>query len=173
MGTSNAFYVRSNLDELKPHLPKFSNAKVEAGDEFVGVNLAETAFEPPAEKLLQLSLDLKTDVIWLSFQSVVDAFKFHHWENGFLRRSLVFGCYEEERTWEKAEGSPELWEREVFFSEDQLQRWLGFMESEAEKSDLRRIWAEHKLAPGNIYPSIDARESARAVAHYYKFPGWG
>jgi hypothetical protein len=126
--------------------------------------------EPPSAILVQLSVDLGTDVIWLSFQSVVDAFEFHHWRAGQTLRSLVFGCYKEERTWERVTGEQEPWEREAFFSARSLTRpWYG---TEDEKRERDRIWRDAELLPGRIEPSISARESARKVAEHYHFPGW-
>ena len=116
MGTWISFCVRNTSDEAVSLVRSmFPAAKVEAASEFIGVNLPEDAFEPPVDSLVALSTKLGTDVIWLSFQSTVDAFEFHHWHAGIVLRSLVFGCYQEERTWERAEGQPEPWERTAFF----------------------------------------------------------
>ena len=79
-------------------------------------------------------------------------------------------CFAEERTWERAEGTPEPWEREAFFPPRALTRpWLGTAE---EKRERERIWREAELLPGRAQPSIDARESARKAAEHYGFPGW-
>src|SRR5437870_1602313 len=75
MGTLNAFYVRGNGDAVSSAIRKsYPDAKIESGQDFLGVTLADDAFEPPKGELAELSSDLGTDVIWLSFQSVVDAF---------------------------------------------------------------------------------------------------
>jgi hypothetical protein len=106
--------------------------------------LPDYAFEAPERDLMEPSSRLKTDVLWLSFQSVVDAFQFHHWRAGQHLRSLVYGCFTAERTWERAEGTPEPWEREVFFDRRELKALLKdmdeCMESEHEKRQTERIW---------------------------------
>jgi hypothetical protein len=149
----------------------FPSAKPDIGQDFTGFGLADDAFEPPHDDLVRLSSEFGTDVIWLSFQSVVDAFQFHHWHAGALRRSLVFGCYgDEERAWTQADGQPEPWEREAFFPPGDLtQPWFG---TDEEKRERERIWREMELVPDRTEPSIDARESARMAAEYYHLPGW-
>src|SRR4029453_826379 len=140
---------------------------------FWGVRLPDDAFEPPERKLMDLSLRMTTDVIWLGFQSVVDAFQFHHWRAGEHLRSLVYGCFAEERTWERADGTPEPWEREVFFGQTELARALEFLESDDDKREVERIWRDAEIQPGRMEPSLDGRECARAVAQHFRFPGWG
>jgi hypothetical protein len=88
-------------------------------------------------------------------------------------RSLVFGCYgDDERTWNQVEGLPEPWEREAFFDPRGLEIPLEFAQSEDEKRELERIWREAEIVPDRHEPSIDARETARAVAEFYHLPGW-
>src|SRR4051812_6214750 len=110
MGTLNAFYLRPTTDTgeianaVRVKLPK---AEVVANAYFYGVTMPPETFKPPERDLMTLSSQLQTDVIWLSFHSVVDAFQFHHWRAGEHLRSLVYGCFTVERTWERAEGKPE------------------------------------------------------------------
>jgi hypothetical protein len=108
----------------------------------------------------------------LSFQSVVDAFQFHHWRAGKHLRSLVYGCFVEERTWERAQGTPEPWEREVFFSPSELQRTLKYLESDNAKGELERIWRDGEIQSGRTEPALDARECARKVAEHFHLSGW-
>jgi len=130
--------------------------------------------EPPIDELIRLSSDLGTDVIWLSFRSVVDAFQFHHWRSGSLLRSLVFGCYgDEERTWNQVEGQPEPWERSALFDPKQLEFLLTeIAQSDDEKRELERIWHREEIVPARQEPGMDARGVAWAVAKHYHFPGW-
>src|ERR1700722_11388631 len=111
MGTWNAFYVRLKADSTTSAIRMiFPDAKVELGQDFIGVTLAADDYGSPTYDLGKLSSEFETDVIWLSFQSVVDAFQFHHWQFGTLTRSLVFGCFgDEERTWNRVEGQSEPW----------------------------------------------------------------
>src|SRR5262249_32164524 len=68
---------------------KFRHAKVQAGTRSEESYCRTMNMWPPKRELMELSLRLKTDVLWLSFQSVVDAFQFHHWQSGNHLRSLV------------------------------------------------------------------------------------
>ena len=174
MGTWISFYVRANGSEADTSgiRAKFPSARIETGQEFIGVVLGDDTFEPPTDNLLKLSSELNTDVIWLSFQSAVDAFEFHHWRAGATVRSLVFGCYREERTWERAEGEPEPWERVAFFDLKGLRFALEYAKTDQEKKELERIWREAELLPGRTEPNIDSKASAWKVAGHYHFPGW-
>jgi hypothetical protein len=174
MGTWNVLYVRSNVDSTKAAVRKsFPDAKLALGHEFIGVPLPADDYGSPVCDLGKLSAEFGTDVIWLCFQSVVDAFQFRHWHNGTLVRSLVFGCYgDEERMWTEAEGQPEPWEQEAFFSPKALKIALECAPSDEAKIELERIWREAELLPERLEPSIDARESAWKAAEFYHFPGW-
>src|SRR5712671_6779472 len=150
MGTLNAFYVRGNGNDMASAIRKtFPGATVEAGPEFYGVNVDIALHEPPTHALIKLSSDLDTDVIWLSLQSVVDAFQFHHWRNGLPMRSLVFGCYgDEERTWNQVEGQPEPWEQQALFDPEQLEFLLReIAQSDEEKREFERIWRVREIVP--------------------------
>src|SRR6187431_716376 len=113
MGTFNAFYVRTNGNNsavLAAVTERFPSAQVAATSDFVGVSLSPEAYDPPATDLADLSARFATDVFWLGSQSTVDAFQFHHWGGGSHLRALVYGCHVDERTWERADGTPEPWE---------------------------------------------------------------
>jgi hypothetical protein len=171
MGTWNAFYVKSDEEAaIMAVRREFPEAEIEADGEYIGVKLADDAFEAPEQKLSDISKRLSTDVIWMSFQSAVDAFQFHHWRSGAHLRSLVFGCFGEERTWERVEGTPEPWEREVFFDEKRLKIPLEHAKAEKDKRELRRIWKAAELLPGRTQPSLDSRGCAHKIARYYQFP---
>jgi hypothetical protein len=174
MGTLNAFYVRTDTDDARVTAAiraRFPSADIEAGAPFCGVTLPDEAFEAPERDLLELSAQLKTDVVWLSFQSVVDAFQFHHWRAGEQLRSLVYGCMDE-RTWERAEGTPEPWERAVFFDEERLKHALEYLDTGDDKQRIERIWRDAEIQPGRTEPDLDARECAWKVAEHFHFPGW-
>lgn len=176
MGTPNAFYVGAaiGIPAITAAIrTKFPDAEVEAGTHFCGVTMPDEAFEAPERDLMELSSRLKTNVVWLSFQSVVDAFQFHHWQDGKHLRSLVYGCFAEERTWERAEGTPEPWEREVFFGQRELEHALEYLDSDDDKREIERIWREAEILPGRTEPGLDGRECARSVAQHFCFPGWG
>lgn len=152
MGTLNAFYVRAKTDAsavLAAIQPKFGRHPISNDTPFWEVCLPDDAFEVPEQDLIELSSQLDTDVIWLAFQSVVEAFKFHHWHAGQHVRSLIYGCYSE-HTWDRVDGTPEPWEQDIFFAPDDLQR---------------------QLKAGSFDPIVNAREHARKIAAYYHFSG--
>jgi hypothetical protein len=168
MGTLNAFYVRANGDSTLAAIRKqFAKAEIESGLDFIGVTLATDVAAPPIGQLSELSSSLATDVFWLSFQSVVDAFEFHHWRAGQALRSLVYGC-REQGIWECVEGQMEAWEREAFFRPYSPK----LVVPEDQRRERERICREAVLLPGRFEPCINARESARKAAEYYHFPGW-
>lgn len=117
MGTWNAFYVKASANDsaaIGAIRARFPAAELESTTEFIGARMPDDAFEAPERDLSDLSSKLKSDVLWLGFQSAVDAFQFHHWRAGKRLRTLVYGCFCEERTWERIEGEPEPWEPDVF-----------------------------------------------------------
>ena len=116
MGTHNAIYIRApDARVVAAVRGAYRGAYAEVGSEFVAVDQPLDQFECPERELADLSARLGTDVLWLSFQSVVDAFQFYHWDAGRRARSLVYGCFEQERTWERVEGVAEPWERAALF----------------------------------------------------------
>ncbi len=176
MGTRNGFYVRAQDGDkavVSAIREKFPAKEIEATSQFIGVKMSEDEYVAPENDLASLSSRCGTDVIWLGFQSTVDAFQFHHWRSGIHVRALVYGCFQEERTWERADGQPEPWEREVFFSQDKLDRVLEYVESEPERLELQRVWREGDILPGKTEPGLDSRDCAHAIAAYYQLPHYG
>ena len=168
MGTFNAFYVRadrSSAGAIRDAFPKVAMVSTPA---FIGVEMPSGEFEPLEAKLAALSARLHTDVIWLGFQSTVDAFLFFRWHDGRLMRALVYGAFEDERTWERVEGEPQEWERSVLFPEEELEIALG--EGADDPDEVRRIWAAAELLPGRTLPTLDASTCANQVAEHYGLP---
>ena len=174
MGTLNAFYVRIDTPEMsRLLLARCSDGYTEETMPFFAVHLSPEDFDVPTSRLVALSLELKTDVIWLHFQSAVDSFHFRRWKNGELVRALVYGCFQLERTWEVIEGAPEEWECAAIFDPDELGFLLDDSEDEEEKARLEKIWEGSILEVGSEMPMLDGREVARRVAEFYRLPGWG
>ncbi|MBI5568804.1 MAG: hypothetical protein HY914_02565 [Desulfomonile tiedjei] len=174
MGTLIAIYVHCSDPMTASSFPAdYPHAYTEDGCTFYAVEKPIEEWEPSLEELASISERFKTDVIWLSFQSAVEAFMFHHWSAGVYLRGLVYGCYEEERTWDQVYGSTEPWESEAFFDPAELQRLVDYAASDTEKKELRRIWRENDITRGRWDPPVDAREAARKVAEFYRLPGWG
>lgn len=148
MGTLTAFYVRVSSPEAREALlAEYPSAFTEPGTDFFAVDNPPCGFDPPEEELRDLSARLDTDVLWITFQSVVDAFEFHHWRKGVALRGLAFGCRAEERTWERVEGEPEPWEASAF-------------------EDLQA-----PMEPGQ-WDGMQSREVAREIAIHYRLPDW-
>ena len=161
----NTIYVRSEVDrwEMKAELLKMlPKAEVDSNRGWV------VAFDPDLPdptievKLLRLSRMFDAVVYWISYQTVVDAFQFHHWQGGNLLRSLVYGCCRE-RTWERVEGVAESWEKEILFSAEVLASILSFYENPSDRARLERIWRDQLLLPGEDEPSLNAEEVAGRV----------
>lgn len=146
MGTLRSIYVRFNdsvdLARLQDRLDPGTQLATEPAFSFAEIPWND--FQAPSQLIEDLSRDLQTDVLWLAFQSVVDAFAFEHWRNGICGRRLIFGCFDAERTWEQIEGDAEAWESEALES-PQI---------------------------GHFGGSVDGRETARAVAAFYQLPRW-
>lgn len=173
MGTLLAIHVRApQSPTLAARLARYGTAFTEPGSEFCAAELSR--YDGPTEAdladLAALSAELNTDVLWLGFSSVTDAFQFHRWRSGRRVRALAFGCGEQ-GVWELAAGDPEPWEREALFDPHVLAIWSEGADAAA-AAELRRVWAAAEVRAGRTDPSIDARESARAVAAFYRLPGW-
>src|SRR5262249_25616923 len=156
MGILNAFFVRKVTDDtISTIRTVFSSADIKIASEFIGVTLDIYA-KTPGQTLLDLSSRFETDIMWLSYQSVVDPFEHYHWQAGELRRALVYGCYTQERTWERIEGHPEAWKQAAFFDPDFLALILEDEESDEEKRRLQQIWQTRKLEIGQMAPYVNA-----------------
>ena len=174
MGAWSAFYVRAeNGGALSTIRGLFPDAEIESTPAFIGAKMPCEALEAPESSLAALSAQLGTDVIWLGFQSTVDAFQFHHWRSGQHVRALVYGCFQDERTWERVYGEREPWEREVLFNQRELERVLDYAASDSERDELQRIWRDAEISPGSTEPGLDSRECARQIAAHYQFPHYG
>ena len=143
MGGSSSFYVRTDatgLERLRVAVARHHQVSLDDGCAFAEIKGEERV---PLALLARLSSSFDTDVIWLAFQSVVDAFEYRHWRRGECVRELVYGCFESEREWEIVSGEPQPWEADA-------------------------LWEE-----GNLSESVDSRETACAVAEHFRFSGWG
>src|SRR5262249_33738256 len=151
-------YVKAqDNDAIGAIRERFPKAEIESSPAFHGVRVPDEDYKAPEAELADLSAFLDTDVIWLSFQSVVDALQFHHWRGGLHVRALVYGCFQEERTWERVEGQPEPWEREILFSEEELKHVLEYTDGDEQREELQRLWRDVQIVPGNTEPGLDSR----------------
>lgn len=172
MGTLNAFYVKASGGGTEKAIKaKYPGASTEPGCPFFVIRMRDSEFEPPMKELERLSSDLQTEVIWLTFQSAVDAFRYEHFVNGEHTRSLVFGCNHSEGEWETIQGVEQPWEASVLFGD--LDRWLAdeYL-TQQEREHLTDVYEHRRLEPGSPDPSIDAAKAAHGVAVFYRLPGW-
>lgn len=171
MGTLNGFYIQANAKATLATISEgFDQFETEQYGDFIGVKLPPK--RTPEEMLTRLSEMFDTDVFWLGFQSAMDCFEFHHWQSGRNIRSLVYGM-EEERIWERADGTPEAWEREFFFHPGNLECDLECAEDDDQKEAIQRVYQEGKIEVGLIAPGISSKEIAGAIAQHYGFPHYG
>lgn len=174
MGSMNDFFIRKITHEaINAVRATFSPAEVITNSEYIRV-LDATLQE---KELAELSLQLETDVIWLSYHSITDWFEYYHWQAGKLVRALGYGLYKE-RTWERIEGLSEAWEREFFFDPDDLALLVDDDEddeedklSDQEKQRLEQFWQTGELVIGEHIPVLSAQRCAFYIANYYQFPG--
>lgn len=179
MGSLKVLYVRRVTDDARSAiLAMFPAAVVTNNSVFISAVL-DSHEKPPEHDLMVLSARLETDVMWLGFQSVVDVFEYYHWSTGTLLRALVYGCYRQERTWERIEGQPEAWEQAAFFDPEDLALLLNDEDiddedklSGEEKQRLEQFWQAGELVAGETEPVLSARGCALNIATYYQFPGW-
>jgi hypothetical protein len=169
MSTYNAFYVRrqGSDDATRGAIAGlYPKAKVQMLPEFVGAILSRNDMEPPEQKLKELSASLRTDVIWVTFQTTAESFIFHHWREGEQLRVLWYGCAEE-GVWGRAEGQVEPWEADEFWSEEPLEAALECAETESEQGKLRRLWKDRVIRKGQTDPSVSSEDAVLAVMEHY------
>jgi hypothetical protein len=171
MSTFHGFYIRANrkatLDTVRQD---FKKLEAEQHGDFIGVKMPPK--KTPEEMLNQLSRKFSTDVFWLGFQSAMDCFEFHHWKSGRCVRSLIYGM-EEERTWERADGKPEPWERQFLFHPKNMECELADAEDDAQQETIQRVYRAAKIQVGQVVPNISSKLTADAIAHHYGFPHYG
>jgi hypothetical protein len=173
MGTFNAFYIRANgKATLEAVRGGFDGMEVEQYGDFIGVKLPGIPSKTPEPMMTRLSEMFSTDVFWLGFDSAMDCFEFHHWRSGQHVRSLVYGL-EEERTWERADGTSEPWERQFLFHPKNLECELADAEDDEQEKTIQRLYHAAAVEVGQTVPGISSKETADAIAHHYGFPHCG
>jgi hypothetical protein len=149
----------------------FPSAYIATNAEFIA---AKSRFDVTLTEdlLMKISTQLDTDLMWISYHTIVDAFAYFHWRAGVLLRALVCG-HTEQAIWERIEGQPEAWEQATFFEPESLELLLDDEdETEEEKQQLREFWQKGELVVGRMEPYASVQDVAFAIATYYRFPGW-
>lgn len=174
MGTLFAIHVRApESATLAGRLAHHGRLLADVPSEFATVELSR--YDGPTEddlaELAGLSTELKTDILWLGYSSVSEAFRYHHWRSGRPVRALAFGWFGSEGVWDFAEGDPEPWERAAFFHWSALEN-MPRPADEAERAELRHMLDRGEVRAGLTFPSVDARVSARIVGEHFGLLGW-
>ncbi|MFN7141498.1 MAG: hypothetical protein ACK4UN_19395, partial [Limisphaerales bacterium] len=169
MSTYNAFYVRKQApdDVTRAEILKlYPDAHVETLPDFIGAVLSRNEYTPAEEALSQLSEKLDTDIIWVGYQTAVEAFVYHHWRVGTQLRALRYGCASE-GTWDRVEGEVEPWERDAFWNDGDLDGWLEDAETENERQKLRKLWKDCRLVQGETVPMAGSDAAVEVVMEHY------
>lgn len=175
MGTSVTCFVVApqTTSELIQDLQRIFRTTGERSLEGVfSIPLPVAKSRPPESALQQISKIHQVNIFWLAMSSVTDSLHYIHWSEGRLVRALGYGCFEEERTWERVDGEPESWETAAIFTQEGLITALSCVSTPAEQAELRELWSRGNPKLGGFEPTVDAREVARAAALYYHLPGW-
>lgn len=175
MGSMKDCFVQKVTDDAITEIrAKFPTPEIQTNSKYIRV-LNTTLRE---QDLMELSLRLETDVMWLSYHSITDGLEYCHWQAGKLVRALGYGLYQD-RIWERIEGQPEAWEREFFFDPEELAFLLDDDEEDQEdklsgeeKQRLEQFWQAGELLIGENVPILGAQRCAFHIATYYRFPGW-
>lgn len=100
-----------------------------------------------------ISAELRTMVICLYGQTVVDAYGYWSYRNGILTRCLIYG-FCEQGIWDRATGTPDIWEDNVLFNSKNLFRLVdGLSEKEADR--VKEIWRTKEIQSGSEYPFMN------------------
>jgi hypothetical protein len=174
MGTLFAIHVRARESAgLAARLARHGKLLTDDSSQFATVEL--NRFDGPTEddlaELASLSSDLETDVLWVGYSSVSDAFRYHHWQLGQSVRSLAYGWFDTIGIWDFAEGTPEPWEQPTFFHPSALDYWI-IPEEEDERAVLRHILITGEIRAGLKLPSVDVRVAARMIGEEFGLLGW-
>src|SRR5262245_27432385 len=114
MSTYIAFYVRKKAADKVIRaaiLSLYPKAQIETSADFMAGLLSDDEWNPTEQKLSKLSTlsaKLATDIFWVTYQTTMGSFIYHHWHNGSHLRTLMYGCIKEFK-WERVEGQAEPW----------------------------------------------------------------
>ncbi len=169
MGTMAQLYLRCESDEILDEIRRaYPEARRQLPSAFCSIAIPfDERMEAAAVRDIARRHD--TEAIYLMFQSASDSFEFIRSRPGQLDRHLRYGCYVEQGIGEIADGPAEPWEAAAFFSP----RALDYVDADdPDRQKVEHIFREHLVAAGAYYPTVDARESARAAAVHYRLTDW-
>ena len=143
MGTMFTVYISKDRSLKKPAID-FEH--LENNDKWFACILPKESYDCDESLISRLSLVYGT-VVFMGFQSTVDAFQFVFAKDGQISRKLIYGCYQIQDEWEVVEGEAQEWEEEILRNDE-------------------------FVAEVGLNQFIDAREVCRHIATHFDFPGW-
>ncbi len=150
---------------------RFPAARIESPSLYVSVAAeSEEHFKPSDGE--RISQELDAEIIYLAFSSVSDSLQFTHCVAGQTVRHLQYGMYIEQGLWEEVDGVAEPWESMAFFSEDAAEVLAVLGDDDPDYARVADIYEQRCIRASEIYPIVNARESARAAAVYYRLTDW-
>lgn len=172
MGFMTRLYIKcDNESFLATIRTRYPEARIDSPSLF-----ASTVVEP-GERFTpsdgeRNSLELNTEIIYLAYSSVTDSLQFTHCMQGKTLRHIQYGMYVEQGLWEEVAGSPEPWETPAFFPRSSMEILPDYSPDDPSYERISEIYGQHLIRASENYPMIDARESARAAAKYYRLTDW-
>lgn len=107
------------------------------------------------------------DAIYLAEQENVGFFHYEHWQNGSLIRRLK---YNDDYFWLSAYGEPEIWEKELLFSPENLEIVLKSNDSDRD-ADIRSYWEKGRIQAEDSFPIIVGPISIiKIINDFWKLP---
>lgn len=137
----------------------------DAPSEYIGIPQHDLPLD--RQRVIDLSEHYHTEVIGLMFESVSDSFQYIYCHNGMLLRHLEYGCTED-GIWNIVEGESQPWEATLFVENPPA----DIAEDDPSYAEMMDVYQNKHLIKNQSWPMIDARETARAVAVYYRLSGW-
>jgi len=122
---------------------------------------------PVAQKYFGLAYSRAIgETIYIGVQANVGFFHYEHCQEGALLRQIA---YNYDGGWILVEGSPQDWERQIVFAEDELQTTLACFEEDMH-DHIRRIWERKHLQQGEQFPGVDPDALYGELRQYYHLP---
>lgn len=171
MGSMIRIYLKceheSALEKMRAQYP---DAHVESPSLFASAVVEPDECFTPSDGE-RISKALNTEIIYLAFSSVTDSFQFTHCVQGRALRHLQYGMCEQ-GLWEEVAGLAEAWEVPAFFPPDSMEVPVDYGPDDPDYERLSEIFSKRLVRVFEIYPMINARESARAAAKHYRLTDW-
>lgn len=172
MGSMTRIYARCASPSLWAALrARFPQATIEPPSEFASIQPQDGSRFTPTDGE-HLSAELGTETIYLAFSSASESFQFTRCQPGRTLRHIQYGMFVEQGLLEEVTGTAEAWETAAFFDRYAMQAFADIGTDDPEYERIAEIYHQRLIRAGETYPMIDARESARAAATYYRLTDW-